>query len=223
MVTLHKEQRGALNALLLALIAVVLLLIVSIVFGGLAYSGKQDYKNNVDSKIAEAVSVATKKEDTKKALEYAEEAKNPLKTYNGPAAYGSLQVAYPKTWSGYVIEQNTGSNSIDGYFSPNVVPYVSANTSSFALRVRVLGQSYASVMQTFQGTIKLQKLTASPYSFARVKSVIGTKLDGQISESKQGTMIVMPLRENTLEVWNEGTSTAADFNTYILPNLSFSP
>lgn len=223
MVTLHKEQRGILNALLLPLIAVVLLFVVAIVFGVWAYGGKQDYKNNVDSKIDDAVSAAIKKEDAKKAAEYAEEAKNPFKTYSGPAAYGSLQVQYPRTWSAYVVEQTTGSNTVDGYFNPNFVPAVNAASSSFALRVRVVNQSYASVMQSFQSYIKAQKLTATPYAFPKVSSIIGTKLNGQITPLKQGTMVVVPLRANTLEVWTEGSSYAADFNNSVLPNLSFSP
>jgi hypothetical protein len=36
-------------------------------------------------------------------------------------------------------------------------------------------------------------------------------------------MILVPLRANTLEVWTEGTAAQADFDTNILPNLSFAP
>jgi hypothetical protein len=223
MITLHKEQRGALNALLLPLVAVVLLFILSAVFGVWAYGQMQDYKNNTDSKISDAVDVAVKKEDAKKAAEYAEQSKNPLRTYSGPEAYGSVQVQYPRTWSAYVIEQLSNSHAVDGYFQPNFVPSATAESSSFALRVRVLTQSYANVMATFQGNIKAKKLTATPYSFAKVPTIVGTKLDGQIAAGKQGTMIIVPLRANTLEVWTENSTTANDFNTYILPNISFAP
>jgi hypothetical protein len=223
MITLHKEQRGALNALLIPLILVSMVTVLIIVFAVWAYGQMSDYKNNSDQKSADAVSLAVKKEDAKKAVEYAEAAKSPLKTYSGPAAYGSLHVEYPKTWSAYVIEQNTSGNSVDGYFNPNFVPFVSDSKSSFALRVRVLGTSYASTMQSFQGLIKSGKLTAAPYAFAKVPGTVGTKLTGQIVSTKQGTMIVIPLRASTLEVWTETSAAAADFNTYVLPNLSFSP
>lgn len=211
------------DALLLPLIAVVLLLLLSAVFGVWAYGQMQDYKNNSDQKSAVAVGAAIQKEDAKKAAEYTEASKSPLKTYSGPAAYGSLQVQYPKTWSAYVVEQNNGSNDVDGYFNPNFVPSVNAQSSSFALRVRVLNQTYANTLQNFQGTIKSKLLTAVPYAFPKVPNVTGTRLDGQIASDKQGTMIVVPLRANTLEVWTEGGTTTADFTTYILPNLSFSP
>jgi len=223
MVTLHRDERGALNGLVLPLIVVSLLLVVTLVFAVIAYSGMQDYKSKSDEKSAAAVSAALKTEDAKKAAEFAEESKSPVKTYNGPAAYGSLHVDYPRTWSAYVIEQDSASNSVDGYFNPGFVPSVNSQTSSFALRVKVLGQSYASVLQNFQSNIKAQKVTASPYSFAKVPGVIGMKLTGQVAPNKQGTMIVVPLRANTLEVWTEGTSALPDFEKYVLPNFSFSP
>ncbi|HWT55980.1 MAG TPA: hypothetical protein VN031_03030 [Candidatus Microsaccharimonas sp.] len=223
MITLRKNQGGALDALLLPLIAVILLLILSVVFGVWAYGQMQDYKNNSDQKSAVAVNAAIQKEDAKKAAEYNEASKSPVKTYTGPAAFGSLQVQYPKTWSAYVAEQTTGSNNVDGYFNPNFVPSVTDQSSSFALRVRVLNQTYANTMQTFQGGIKGRLLTAAPYAFAKVPKVIGTRLDGKIAPDKQGTMIVMPLRANTLEVWTESSAASSDFTTYVLPNLTFSP
>lgn len=223
MITLHREQRGALNALLLPLIAVVLLLLLTGVFGIWAFGQMQDYKNHSDEKSAAAVDVAIKKEDAKKAAEYAEASKSPLKTYTGPVAYGSLHVEYPRTWSAYVVEQTSSSTNVDGYFNPNFVPSVTTDSNSFALRVKVVGQSYASVMQTFQGNIKAGKMTASPYTFAKVPNVVGTKLDGEVSPNKQGTMIVMPLRASTVEVWAETSDGVANLNTYVLPNFSFSP
>lgn len=223
MISLHREQGGELNALLVPLVLVGLLFLLTAVFGVWAYGQMSDYKDNSDQKSAVAAEAAIKKEDAKKAAEYNEQSKNPLKVYTGPAAYGSLHVEYPRTWSAYVIEQTIDSKNVDGYFNPNFVPNVSDDSSSFALRVRVLGQSYASTMQAFQGAIKNNKLTATPYSFVKVPNIVGTKLVGQIVPNKQGTMIVMPLRASTLEVWTETSDGATNFNTYVLPNFSFSP
>ncbi|MBC7581738.1 hypothetical protein H7097_02615 [Aeromicrobium sp.] len=223
MIRLQPNERGALNVLVLPLVGVSLLFVVALVFGVYAFTNMQDYKNNSDDKSAVAVEAAVQKDGAKKAAEFAEQAKNPLKTYNGPAAYGSLLVQYPKTWSAYVVEQSNEGSNIDGYFNPNYVPSVTSQTSSFALRTKVIGQSYATVLQTFQGLIKNQKLTAAPYAFPKVPNTIGTRLSGQILSGKQGTMIVVPLRDNTLEIWTEGTSATADFENSILPNVSFSP
>lgn len=223
-ITRHRlDAAGALNALLMPLVVVSLLLVLAAVFGVWAYSGMQDYKNNVDEKVADAVSVAEKKQSAKDAAAYAEEAKNPHKTYNGPAAYGGVKVEYPRLWNAYVIEQASGGTSIDGYFNPNFVPAVTVNANSFAARIRVLNQTYASAMQSFQSAIKAGKATATPYAFPNVPGVIGTKIDGQIAVGKQGTMVVVPLRANALEVWTEGTQYKDDFNKHILPNVTFAP
>jgi hypothetical protein len=217
------DERGVMNALLIPLVVLILLLLGTAVFAVMSFSSMQDYKNNSDEKSAAAVAEAIKQEDAKKTAEFAEQSKSPLKNYSGPAAYGGVQVAYPKTWSAYVIEQSNGSNNVDGYFNPDFVPSTSSQTSSYALRVKVIGQSYAQVMQTLQSSIKIGKMTAQPYAFPKVPDVIGTRLSGEIAANKQGTMVIVPLRANTLEVWTEGTGGKADFDTYILPNLSFSP
>jgi cytoskeletal protein RodZ len=223
MVRLQTSERGALNALLIPLVLVSLLFVLSIVFGIFAYTSMQDYKQNSDDKVATAVQTAVQKEDAKKAADFAEEQKKDTKTYSGPAAYGSIQVQYPKIWSAYVIEPSNENGTLDAYFNPNFVPSTVSQTNSFALRVKVINQSYASVLQTLQGSIKAGKLTATPFAFPKVPTAVGTKLSGDIQPSKPGTMVVMPLRANTLEVWTDGNASLPDFEKYILPNLSFAP
>lgn len=223
MVRLYKNERGIMNALLLPLIIVGLLLVGALAFAIYAFSGMQDYKNNSDEKSAAAVTAAVKVSDAKKEAAFAEASKSPLKTYSGPAAYGSLQVPYPKTWSAYVIEQAGSGASVDAYFNPNFVPSTNVTTNTFALRAKISNQAYASVLQTYQATIKNGKLTAVPYAFPKVPNTIGTRLTGEIQSGKQGSMVIVPLRDNTLQVWTEGSSAVTDFETYVLPGLSFSP
>jgi hypothetical protein len=218
------DQRGEGTAMLISLVLVVLLLIGVSGFAFWAFSGRQDYKDNVDAKIQDATAAAVKAEDAKKAAEYAEASKYPLKTYSSPSAYGSLQVQYPKTWSAYVVEQSDSSDKpVDGYFQPNFVPSVQNNDNAYALRVQVSSQSYATVMQTYQFLIKQGKAHATPFAFPKVPNVVGTRIDGQISVSKQGSVIVVPLRANALIISTEANQYMGDFNTNILPNLTFSP
>ena len=217
------DERGLMNALMVPFIVVVLLLIAAVAFGGWAYQGRQDYKDNVDAKVRDAVTAAVKSEDSKKAAEYAETSKSPLKTYSGPSAFGSVQVQYPKTWSAYVVEQTSGENVVDGYFQPNFVPSTQSDSNSFALRVRIASQSYSQAVQSLQSYVKAGKATATPFAFAKVPGVVGTRFDGQIGDNKQGAMVVVPLRANALLVSTEAGQYLSDFNNNILPNLSFSP
>lgn len=218
------DERGELNVLLIPVILVSLLFVGAGAFAAWAYSGKQDYKNNVDTKISAAVATNKKVVQTADAQQFAEAAKKPLKTYVGPEAYGSLKVSYPKTWSGYVVaSSDSGDNPVDGYFYPDVVPSVTDNNSVFALRVQISAQSYSQALDQFSSQLEQNTVTIVPYSLPKLSSVVGVRVDGQIAENKQGSMIILPLRDKTLQIWTESGSFLNDFNNNILPNITFSP
>ncbi len=215
---------GAVNTAAVWLVVTIILLIAALGLAGWAISGRQDYKNNSDKKVSAAVTVAKQQESTAKDKQFAEDSKNPLKTYQGPEAYGSLNVAFPKTWSGYVVDTGNNSNSlVDGYFAPGVVPSATDQNSTFALRVKVTSSPYADTLQSFANQQQAGKLTAAAYALPLLPKVIGTKLTGEITDGKSVTMIVLPLRSQTLEIWTEGTQYLNDFNNYVVPNFSFSP
>jgi hypothetical protein len=218
-----RDQRGALNSLLLPFILALLLLIGAVAFGAWAYSGKQDYKNNVDQKIGVAVTAAKQQQNTVDNQAFAEAEKQPLTTYNGPQQYGSLVVKYPKTWSSYVDSTGTGNSLVDGYFDPGTVPAVTSQASVFALRIQVVNQPYSQVLQNYNDRQQSGLVISNPYKLPMVPSVIGVELTGQVTDNASGTMVILPLRSNTLEIWTQGTQYLSDFNQNILPNFSFSP
>ncbi len=218
-----RSQRGEINVLLVPLLLVVLLLVGAASFGFWAFSGRQDYKNNVDQKIVAAVAVAEQRLSTQKDKEFAEKEKSPLTSYSGPAAFGSVVVKYPKTWSAYVDQQNSGDTPVNGYFYPGVVPATDNQTTSFALRVQVLQQSYDTVLQNYSSYIEQRQVSASPYRLPKVPNVVGTLLTGAIQTQKQGSMVLLPLRNQTLQIWTESSQFQQDFSKYILPNFTFSP
>jgi hypothetical protein len=63
----------------------------------------------------------------------------------------------------------------------------------------------------------------TPYSLPKLPQVGGMYLTGQISQRQQGTMVLLPLRDKTLEVWTESSAYMNDFTNNVLPNLTFSP
>ncbi|HWB39001.1 MAG TPA: hypothetical protein VG604_02050 [Candidatus Saccharimonadales bacterium] len=196
-------------------------------FGVWAFAGRQDYKDNVDSKINTAVGAAKSATQQADATKYAEQAKSPLSTYNGPEAYGSLVINFPKTWSGYV--DSTGSNDalVNAYFYPGTVPALGSDSSTFALRVEVAGQSYSQTVQNFKNQSSTNSALAfKAYALPQLPKVIGVRMQGKLQFSgnfRTVDMVILPLRSDTLEIWTEGSQFEADFNKYILPNFSFSP
>jgi len=211
------NQSGSLP---IPLILISVLLFGSLAFAGWALMGRQDYKNNSDKKSAVAVAAAVKVEGVKKDAEFAEAEKSPLKTYTGPSTYGSLSIMYPKTWDAYITDS---SNKLtDGYFSPNYVPDVKSDTA-FALRVQISSTAYASVLKSFDSSITTGKVNAVAYKSPKVPDVLGTQLTGEIAGKKQGIMVVLPLRDKTIQIWTEGDEFRNDFTDTVLPNISFIP
>lgn len=217
------NQDGAVSGVLISLILTVVLLLGAIGFGFWAFSGRQDYKDNVDSKVDVAVKDAVAAEATAKDKQFVEKEKQPLVTYNGPEAVGSLVIKYPKTWSGYVDTTNTGGTALNAYFAPGVVPAVTNPNSVFALHVQVVGQSYSQVLQTFSNQQQQRKLTISAYALPKLPKVVGVQISGALTEKSNGTVVVLPLRSQTLEIETDGTQYLNDFNNNVLPNFSFSP
>jgi len=219
------NQYGSTKGITIGLIVSVMLLVFTLVFGLWAFSGRQKYKNNTEQLISSAVGVAKQQQQTADNKGFAIASENPLTQYVGPQAYGTISLWYPKNWSGYVnTTQGSGGIPVDGYFYPGVLPTVQDSTTfNFALRLQVSNESYSQVLQAFQGEQQNGQATVTTYSLPKVPSVVGVKIVGQLTNGSSGTLVVLPLRSEALEVWTEGNAYLPQFNNYILPNLSFSP
>lgn len=217
----HTQDGSA--ALVVVLVVLAVLLMGAVGFGYWAFSERQDYKTNSDQKVAAAVERAKQETSILKDKQFAEESKSPLRTYVGPSAFGSIIVKYPKTWSAYVSSHTDTAPYVDGYFAKGTVPDANAENSVFSLRVRVSGENYADIMSQYASLVEDGTTTVKAYKLPKVPNVVGSKVTGMLLNNKQGTLIVLPLRANALEVWTESDASLADFNKYILPNLSFSP
>jgi hypothetical protein len=211
------------NILLVPLILTVVFLLAAIGFGVWAFMSRQDYKNNVDPKIASAVAIAQEQTKTEKDKEFIEKEKAPYKTYSGPQVAGSLSIQYPKTWSAFVTETESGSNLVDGYFHPNFVPGVQSGTD-FALRVKVVSKSYDEELKQFESKAKQGKVRISPYKAAKLPAgTVGARIDGEINPGQQDSLILFPLRDKTIEFSTESAQFVPDFDSIIMANMTFAP
>jgi len=192
-------------------------------FAGWAYMSRVDYKENTDAKVADAVVIAKQQESTAKDKQFVEKEKNPLRTYQGPDTAGSVTIMYPKTWSAYVEDGAGSANPLNGYFHPATVPATSDQKSLFALHVEVTNQSYAQTIAQYASQQKSGKVAITPYALPKVPSAVGVKVSGTLSNNKVGTVVVLPLRAQTVKLTSEGTQWQGDFNNIILPNASFLP
>lgn len=200
-------------------------LIAALVFGFWAFTGRQDYKNNSDKKAAAAVDAA--KANLAKQVQDQFDKQN-TKKFQGSPTYGSISFDYPKTWSAYVDSTNS-NEPINGYFHPDVVPGTQGKTA-YALRVEVLSTDYSQIQQQFssqitQGTLK-SKAYVPPKMQGVANVVPGTYLTGKINQqdqSQSGSMVVIKVRDKTLEIYSESPDFMNDFNNVVLASLTFAP
>lgn len=183
---------------------------------------RADYKDNVDQKISLAVEEAVEVSKAEQEKEFAEREKEPLKTYNGPSQYGSLTIAYPKTWSVYVNESGKGNTPLEGYMHPGVVPGVDSGIS-FALTFQVIESPYDQELDSYSSAVKRGTVRVSPVKLDKVPSVAGSRIDGEVERDKQGSVVLLPVRDKTLKVSVLSDQFISDFENIILKNLVFTP
>lgn len=218
---------GSSTKWIISIVLLTLLLIVALGFGYWAFSERNDYKNNVDAKIATAKGEQKKQTTDELNKVHAEQDKSPVKTYVGPASYGSIKFNYPKTYSGYVTGDNS-STPLDAYFHPDTVPSLmaapgSTTRAAIALHVQVRNQPYDDAIIQYQSLVSAGAVTGSPFALKQVPKQIGMKFVGTLQNQLNGTEIVLPLRDKTVVITSETDTWLPDFNTYILETMTFEP
>lgn len=216
------NNSGAVDVWLIGFIVVTIFLLLAASFGIWAYSGRQDYKDNVDQKISAAVTESNKALTAKKKAEFAEAEKKPLREYSGPASFGSLSIKYPKTWSVYADEAGKSGVPLDGYMHPNFVPGLKSG-NNIAVRYQVIERDYASEVKQYDNPLQKGSVRARAYKSLSDPNNVGIRFDGEIADKKQGAIIILPLRDKTIKIWTEATQFVPDFDKIIVPNFRYIP
>lgn len=218
MVMLNQDQRGEINHLTIPFVIVLVLALGFGIFSVWAFANYSEQKNNVDVIVATEVADAKKAQEVELQAEFAEEQKNPYKSYVSGPPNGSVKIVYPKTWSALIEEKETGSASLDGYFHPDFVPDGNSDTL-FGARVEIESSDYAKVLAGYQRDVESGELTAKAI---KISGATGTRLDGIIENDITGAVVILPLRDRTVKIWTESTNYMSDFNR-IIDNLTYSP
>jgi len=206
------------------------LLVLSLIFGVWAFLGRQDYKNKSDAKVAAATAATKTSQAAADKTYYTNLAKQPYKTFTGPTSYGTITFSYPKNWSAYV-DQTNANEPIDGYFFPDVVPGITSDVA-FPLRVELLASDYTQVVGQYDSQVTEGSITSSAYMPPKMAGVTnaqaGVRLDGAIGQAADGTalngsMVILKVRDKTLQIYTQTTDSLQDFNDVVLASLSYSP
>ncbi len=190
-------------------------------FAGWAFSQRLDYKNNSDQKSATAVEKALDQQKEKLSAEFAEQEKEPFLTYVGPETYGSVRFEYPKTWSVYSV--NKGSKGLTIFMNPKVVDEVGNKENIQALVFSILPRDYNSSINKISKSIQRGKLKSKSFRPAKVPSVLGLRVSGQLDKNVQGTRVYIPVRDRTLVFTTESNQKYLKDFERVLSTLTFIP
>lgn len=215
-------KKGLQWGLIIPLIVFTVLTLAIGGFAAWAYAGRQDYKNNSDQKAAIAAELAVKQEADRKDAEFVDREKQPYKTYTTSDSSGSVKITYPKTWSGYVNEDQQSIALVDAYWHPDLVPGTKSATA-YALRLEITNKLYADEVRSLDSLVKSGSVKVSPYVPKNVSGVTGVRIQGEITKGKNSTMIILPLRDKSIKLYTESPDFVKDLNDIVLANLTFTP
>lgn len=196
------------------MVVTVSLSITSAVFLGLfiwaliSYLGQ---KSDVDTRIANAVSVAEKNQADADEIKFAKIEKEPNREFVGPDDYGRVTFKYPKTWSVYIDKDVTNGGTFSAYLNPVTVPPVS-NSQQFALRVTIEEKDYDKVIASYDSAVKKGDLRSSSVT---ANGVNGTRLDGSFSKDIRGSAAIFKIRDKTLTIRSDADTFKPDFDKLV--------
>jgi len=170
-----------------------------------------DQKDNVDTKVSTAVSVAVKEQADKDAARFAQEEKQPNRQFVGPEDYGRVIFDYPKTWSTYIDKDASSGSTFAAYLNPVAVPSVSAS-QQFALRVTIESKDYDAVLSSYEALVRKGDLKSSTI---KADSQDGTRFDGNFSKDIRGSAVVFKIRDKTVTIRTDADTFKADFDALI--------
>ncbi len=170
-----------------------------------------DQKNNVDTKVSSAVTIAVKEQADEDAAAFLEKEKQPNRQFVGPEDYGQLAFDYPKTWSIYVDKDATSGDSYVAYFNPVSVPAVS-NSQQYALRLTIESKDYDQVLSSYNNLVTRNDLTASA---VKVNGEDGTQFTGNFTKDIRGSAVVFKIRDKTVTLRSDADTFKGDFDALI--------
>lgn len=204
----------------------VIFLLAALTFGALAfnfYNQMVSYRDDYQKRAAVDIAAATEAQKKQLEAEFAEKEKSPTRTYQTQGSAASVKIVYPKTWDLYAEEDNQKGTTTN-YFNENLVPDTGNKDNTYSLRLDVVDKPYASVSKTFDSAAKKGTVKITPYKVAAVSGAeTGVRVDGEVRNGITGSMVIIPVRDKTIQLWTESDRYIKDFNEIVLKNLTYSP
>ena len=206
--------------LVVAIILGVLLVLMSAI-DIWAFIGMQENKSNLDAKIVQASAVAVEAAEKAKEVEFTEREKSPYKSYTGPETYGSVTFEYPKSWSVSADEAKSGTTALNIFAHPTILPSLTSSRP-LAFRLQIVEASYEKSLASYNAAAKSGAVTIAAFSPEKLPQEVGVKISGQIVKERSGVLVMLPLRDKTIQLWTESNEFVPDLET-LLKTLTYQP
>lgn len=196
------------------IVVIVVLAIMTIVFGGLAiwsYVNYQNAYNDVEGQKEVAAAQARQEQAEKSLQEFTERDKEPNARFVGPDDYGRLEFNYPKTWSVHEATDISRGGTYEAYLNPGVVPPIGRD-QQFALRVTIESKDYDAVVAGYANLVRKGDLRSGVTTASGNQ---GTRFDGNFSNNIRGSAVVYKIRDKTVTLRTDAETFMTDFDRII--------
>jgi Na+-transporting NADH:ubiquinone oxidoreductase subunit NqrC len=193
------------------LILVVILALGTVVFGIMTivfYNQAQTAQRTVDTQKAAAVAAAVKQQEATDDANYAKASESPFRAYTAPNGDGAFVINFPKNWSGWVDEENSGNN-VNLILNPDFVRVAGGVNVLAATTVKLIQNSATQYMLQFNSYIQEGSLHQKNIT---VSGIQGYDLTGTFSDQRTTREVVVPVRDKVLVFTNENAKYAAEFD-----------
>ncbi|MFI5240329.1 MAG: hypothetical protein ACHQUB_01300 [Candidatus Saccharimonadia bacterium] len=194
------------SSIFLGVMVVVVAIIAIVIFGNERHVQSQ---LSIASQTYIAQGKATQlKTDQQNALIAGE---TPFRDYVAPELYGGFDIKFPKDWNAYVIEDDSQLNQVVLYLNPSFVTLSGQNpaTNSYAFRAVLINERSTTVIANLVGIAKTNGVTNKSVT---VSGIASTWYDGKFDQFHNGVLVLVPVRDKTLELITDTHDYLTEFN-----------
>jgi hypothetical protein len=200
---------GGTNPLFFVLIAV--LALGTIGFGiatVVNYNAASVATKTLNEQVAAAVDVAKKEQKKADDEAFRLASESPYRSYVAPVEFGSFEIKFPKTWSGWVDHQQQG-NQVTLLVNPDFVRRSQGQDELTAGRILLIERTRESYMQQYTALVKQGKLKQADITVSGQKAY---DITGVFQDKKTTRVVIVPVRDKVLVFINENSKYASQFN-----------
>jgi hypothetical protein len=174
----------------------------------LAYNKATVATTTLQQQKTAAVVIAKKeqKKDDDEANLIANE--SPFRSYVAPVDFGSFEIKFPKNWSGYVDQEQIGTQ-VALTINPDFVRRSNGADELVATRVQLIERTKDSYLQLYTSLIKRGTLKQANTT---VSGLASYDITGTFADKKTTRQVVVPVRDKVLVFTNENSKYSSEFN-----------